>query len=58
VFKFFEEQGLTVEKLRELSQQQVGMLATGLGFDPEVSINAIAGFSPSRAPRRPSCTMP
>jgi len=44
VFKFFDEQGLTVEKLRELSQYQVGMLATGLEFEPEVSINAIAGF--------------
>jgi len=44
VFKFFDEQGLTVEKLRELSQHQVGMLATGLGFEPDVSIDAIAGF--------------
>jgi len=44
VFKFFEHQGLTVEKLRELSQHQVGMLATGLGFEPDVKIDAIAGF--------------
>jgi hypothetical protein len=44
VFKSFKERGLTVERLRELSQHQVGMLATGLGFEPEVSINAIAGF--------------
>ena len=44
VFKFFEQQGLTVQKLRQLSQHQVEMLATGLGFEPEVSINAIAGF--------------
>lgn len=27
VFKFFEEQGLTPEKLRELSQHQIGLLA-------------------------------
>jgi kynureninase len=44
VFKFFEEQGLTVERLRELSQRQVGLLGTGLGFEPDVPINAIAGF--------------
>ncbi len=44
VFEFFEEQGLTVEKLRELSQHQVGMLAAGLGFEPDVSIGALGGF--------------
>ena len=44
VFKFFEEQGLTVEKLRELSQHQVGMLATGLGVEPDVPVSALGAF--------------
>src|SRR6185503_6731443 len=37
VFKFFEEQGLTVERLRELSQWQVGMLQRKLGAEPNVA---------------------
>jgi len=41
VFKFFEEQGLTVQKLRELSQHQVGILAKAQGQD---SVAAVAGF--------------
>jgi len=44
VFKFFQEQGLTVEKLRDLSQRQMGMLATALGFEPNVPISALGGF--------------
>jgi kynureninase len=44
VFKFFEEQGLTVQKLRELSQHQVGKLASGLNFEPDVPIKGLAGF--------------
>ncbi|HEY3279764.1 MAG TPA: hypothetical protein VGJ83_04570 [Gemmatimonadales bacterium] len=44
VFRFFEGQGLTVERLRELSQHQVGMLVAGLGFQPDVSLSALAGF--------------
>jgi len=44
VFKFFEEQGLTVEKLRELSQRQVGMLATGLRVEPDVPISTLGAF--------------
>ena len=44
VFKFFEEQGFTPERLRELSQHQVGMLAAGMGFEPDVPITELAGF--------------
>ena len=54
VFAFFEEQGLTPQRLRELSQHQVGLLATGfdsLGIDPKlidrdrsVPVTALAGF--------------
>src|SRR5258707_1159026 len=44
VFKFFEERGLTVEKLRELSQHQVGALAAGLAFEPEIPVTGLAGF--------------
>jgi selenocysteine lyase/cysteine desulfurase len=44
VFKFFKEQGLTVEKLRELSQHQVRTLAPGLAFEPDVPITGLAGF--------------
>jgi kynureninase len=54
VFRFFEEQGLTVERLRELSQHQVGLLIEGfdaLGLDPKVTnrdrtvpLSAVAGF--------------
>jgi kynureninase len=60
VFAFFKEQGLTPEKLRELSQHQVGLLASGfdaLGADPalisrdrSVLLNAIGGFLALRAP--------
>ena len=44
VFKFFEEQKLAPEKLRELSQHQVGVLAVGLDFQPDVAITGLAGF--------------
>jgi len=44
VFKFFEEQKVTPEKLRELSQHQVGALAVGLDFEPDVAIARLAGF--------------
>ena len=44
VFRFFHEQGLTVKRLRELSQHQVGMLAAGIGFEPDVPITGLAGF--------------
>ncbi len=41
VFKFFEEQKLAPEKLRELSQHQVQQLSKGLGLG---SVDAVAGF--------------
>jgi kynureninase len=43
-FQFFEDLKLTPEKLREVSQHQVGMLAARIGFEPDVSISALAGF--------------
>jgi kynureninase len=60
VFAFFEEQQLTPEKLRELSQHQVGLLASGfdaLGTDPavisrdrSVPLSALGGFLALRTP--------
>jgi kynureninase len=60
VFAFFEQHGLTPEELRELSQHQVGLLASGfdaLGADPavisrdrSVPISAIGGFLALRTP--------
>jgi kynureninase len=60
VFAFFEEQGLTPEKLRELSQHQIGLLASefdALGADPNVisrdaavPLGAVGGFLALRAP--------
>jgi kynureninase len=44
VFEFFEDQKLTPERLRELSQHQVGTLARGLGLEPAVPISELAGF--------------
>ncbi len=41
VFKFFEDQGLTVERLRELSQHQVAMLAKTREAGP---VATVAGF--------------
>lgn len=43
VFKFFEEQGLTVERLRELSQHQVALLAQGVG-DWSMTLSSRGGF--------------
>jgi kynureninase len=50
VFKFLETQQLTPDKLRELNQRQVGMLATTLGVTPEVPLDAIGGFLSFRTP--------
>jgi len=60
VFKFFEEQELTPEKLRELSQHQVGLLAKefdALDLDPaviardrSVPLAGIGGFLALRTP--------
>jgi len=44
VFRFFEAQRLTAERLRELSQHQVALLAKTAGFDPGVPQGAIGGF--------------
>jgi len=44
VLKFFEAQKLTPEKLRELNQHQVGILATTQELPSDVSISGIAGF--------------
>ena len=61
VFDFFGAQGLTPERLREISQQQVGRLAHGfdaLALDPavitrdrSVPLDRIAGFLALRSPR-------
>ena len=60
MFAFFDEQKLTPERLRELSQHQVGLLATkfdDLGLDPKVidrdrsvPVTALAGFLALRSP--------
>jgi kynureninase len=44
VFEFLDAQQLTPEKLRELSQRQVGILAAALKSDPSVPLDRIAGF--------------
>ncbi len=44
VFRFFEEQELTPEKLRELNKHQVRMLAKGLDAELSPSVAAIGGF--------------
>jgi hypothetical protein len=63
VFRFFEEQKLTPEKVRALSQHQVGALAAGfdaLNADPKViardlsvSVDRIGGFLALRTPKAP-----
>ncbi|MGH7606759.1 MAG: kynureninase [Gemmatimonadales bacterium] len=60
VFRFFEEQSLTPERLRQLSQHQIGLLAAGfdaLDTDPKtisrdrsVPLEAIGGFLALRTP--------
>ncbi len=52
MFKFFEQQELTPDKLRELNQYQLRKLATGIGFEPVVPMPFIGGFlalGPTRA---------
>jgi kynureninase len=61
VFRFFETQRLTPTLLREVSQHQVGVLATefdALGLDPQivdrdrsVPLTEIAGFLALKCPR-------
>lgn len=51
VFKFFEEQHLTAERLRELSQQQIALLVRGVERTPDVAVAALGGFMSFRAPQ-------
>jgi len=51
VFKFFEDQNLTVERLRELSQQQIALLVRGFERAPDVAVAALGGFMSFSAPR-------
>jgi len=51
VFRFFEEQNLTVERLRELSQQQIALLVRGLEPAPDVAVAALGGFMSFSAPQ-------
>jgi kynureninase len=44
VFRFFETQRLTPDRLRELSRHQVDLLAKTAGFDPGVPQGASGGF--------------
>jgi len=44
VFEFFEKQNLTPEKLTELSQHQIEVLASALGIETEVALHEIGGF--------------
>src|SRR5436189_332588 len=44
VFKFFEQQRLTVERLRALSQLQIALLVEGIELAPEVAVTALGGF--------------
>jgi len=50
VFRFFEEKKLTPERLRELSQYQVGKLADAIGRERPVPLAAIGGFLTLRTP--------
>jgi kynureninase len=50
VFKFFEDQNLTPERLRELSQHQLGGLAKGVKVALEVPLKWIGGFLAVRTP--------
>jgi len=64
VFDFFEAEGLTPERLREISRHQVGLLATrfdSLDLDPRVvardrplPLESIGGFLALRSPRAAS----
>ena len=54
VIRFFEEQKLTPEKLRELNQHQIGKLASAIDVDLPVPLRSIGGFlalSTARAAR-------
>jgi kynureninase len=60
VFRFFEDQGLTPERLRELNQHQVAHLERGLDelglppkliARPKVKLDRIGGFLALKAPK-------
>jgi selenocysteine lyase/cysteine desulfurase len=61
VFRFFEEEGLTVPRLREISQQQIGLLARSfdqLDLDPavirrdrDIPLTQIGGFLALQSPQ-------
>ena len=51
VFRFFEEQNLSVERLRELSQQQIALLVRGLEPAPDAPVAALGGFMSFSAPQ-------
>jgi len=50
VFKFFEEQKLTPETLRERSQQQLGSLVKRACIELEIALKEMGGFLAIRAP--------
>jgi kynureninase len=50
VFKFFEEQKLTPERLRELSQGQIGWLGQQILSGYAIAVGGIAGFLSLRTP--------
>jgi kynureninase len=51
VFRFFETQRLTADRLRELSRHQVELLSKTAGFDPGVPQGASGGFLAIPVPR-------
>ena len=53
VFQFFDEQNLTVERLRELSQRQTEALASALGIETEVALHETGGFLALRTRETP-----
>lgn len=50
VFRFFEQEQVTPERLRVLSQHQIGMLVRNLKQDLHVPVNKIGGFFALRTP--------
>ena len=49
VLGFFEKHRVTPERLRELNQHQIEVLASGLGIETEVPLHSIGGFLAIRA---------
>jgi kynureninase len=44
VFRFFEQQRLTPQALRTLSQRQIEVLVSALGIETEVALHETGGF--------------